>query len=167
MSSAWELSHWKRAPGAAVRTRAVRCRGVRPSFMRSMTSPHRPAAWLRPTIRQHGAGMTISGGSAAACLHSTSSPPHGGAMLRMDGGDPVVFPLAGGQLFATSEVYLEKVCSFQRSLLWRSDLGSRRHDEVMLRMNAGMTLCVGCCLPTSYAAWCPGCAPPFGSMAPP
>ena len=33
----------------------------------------------------------------------------------------------------------EDACSSQMLLLWQGDLGSRRHDEVMLRMNAGMT----------------------------
>ena len=36
----------------------------------------------------------------------------------------------------------EDACSSQMLLLWQRDLASRRHDEVMLRMNAGMTLWV-------------------------
>ena len=107
--------------------RARRARALQP------LRPISPGSRISFRLCRHASGMTIGWASAAACLHLTSSPRRRGSSHVS-----VSTTFADRRCGQADSLRDERKCSM--FLLRPGDLGSRRHDEVMLRMNAGMTL---------------------------
>ena len=62
-----------------------------------------------------------------------------------------VIPLESG-IYASVRLRLAGHCS-ATTQLWQTGVGPGRHDEVMLRMDAGMTLWAGGLLPSPHFSW--------------